>query len=693
MVLNADDAVVAAEVAAEQAYLDRVNAELDAAEERARGLGREAVARGALGTDGGIRLEDLRGLYESDVFMHNAVRRRAMLGAQRDGVLFGRLDYADGTVRYVGRLGVRDDSHEPLVLDWRAPAAEAYYRATPMDPHGVVRRRTITSTDRHVTGLDDDLLDATRVPEGMAFVGDGALLSAMAKARDGKMGTIVATIQADQDAAVRAPATGTTVISGGPGTGKTVVALHRVAYLLFTDRRRFEAGGVLVVGPSAAFVRYIDRVLPSLGEESVVLKTLGDLIPAVSITRPETGLAADLKGSDRLLPVLRRAVHVTMPRPVAPLRVRVSGTPLTVQAGTVARVREEAFATGGGYADVRAAAERALLDLLWAEATRRRPASLSRAEFADAVRHDRAFGRYLRATWEKADPKAIFGRLRRDRGFLDRCARGLLDRHEVDALAESWARPRLTVPDVAVVDELLALTGQVARVPQPERDPDDPPPPPPEPDEYAHVVVDEAQELTAMQWRMVARRGPRATWTIVGDDAQSALPDRAAARAAMAAALPEPRHEHRLGTNYRNPSEIFALAVRVLGAQAADADLPVAARSSGREPEVRHVAAAAFADGVERAVRDLRDDVAGSVAVIVAGEADAAAFAHLADERVRVLTALECKGLEFDGVVVAGPERIAAPVAPEVAARTLYVVLTRATRHLVCVTADAHWPA
>ncbi|HEV2890252.1 MAG TPA: UvrD-helicase domain-containing protein [Frankiaceae bacterium] len=668
------------ELAVEQAYLDLVNARLDDAEEAARALGDEAIARGALYAEGGVREEDARALYESDVFMHASVVRTAVLRSEREGLLFGRLDLTDGVTRYVGRLGVRDERYDALVLDWRAPAAEPYYRATPLDPRGVVRRRTITSVGRIVTGLDDDLLDAEHVPDGMAFVGDGALLSAMSRTRDEHMGTIVATIQADQDAAIRAPATGTTLITGGPGTGKTVVALHRVAYLLFTDRRRFESGGVLVVGPSAAFVRYIDRVLPSLGEESVVLRSLGDMLNGFSTSRTEHGPATPLKGSLRLLPVLRRAIERSMEPVRMPLTMKASGRTVAVNPGALWRMRAEAFERAEDFDAARAAAERAAIDALFAQARQG-----SRAEFADAVRHSRTFGRFSRAWFRKPDPRWVWARLH-ERSFLAECARGVLSDAEVDALSRAWSKgARVTVADVAVLDELVSLSGHFER-----HDPDEEDVPETatrrEPTEFAHVVVDEAQELTPMQWRMLARRGPRASWTVVADRAQSALADRDEAFAAMDAVVAQPRQEFRLGTNYRNPAEIFEFASVALGPQRSDADLPVAARSTGRVPEVRRVSDEEFDAALAQAVRDVLASVAGTVALIGGGDIEAI------NPRLRTLTPWECKGLEFDGVVVARPERIAVEPDPSVGARSLYVVLTRATQHLVCVT-TTDWPA
>jgi DNA helicase IV len=669
-VTDDDRTVLAEEIDEEQRYLDRVHARLDAAEERARSLVDEAIARGTLGTDAGVREDDMRALFESGAFIEHALRRTHVLDAEREGVVFGRLDLRDGEVRHVGRIGVRDEEYERLVVDWRAPAAEPYYRATPLDPQGVVRRRTITSSGGHVVGVDDDLLDPDHVPDGMRFVGDGALLSAMSRTRDDRMHSIVATIQADQDAAIRAPSRGTVLISGGPGTGKTVVALHRVAYLLYSDRRRFETGGVLVVGPSLTFVHYVDRVLPSLGEESVVLSSLGDLVPHVAATARDTGDVAALKGSaERALPLLRRAIERLAPMPGDPLRLTVAGTRMELARERVAAVRDEAFATRLSYDDAVAATARGLVDALWEQWRRDPPRWVTRAAFVDEVRHARPFRSYVRRACPKPDPREVFDVLRRQQG---------------------WRGP-LTVDDVALLDELVAMTGTPYKLPA---DPDDvvpdfgeeepegeAPAPVPEPrTEFAHVVVDEAQELTPMQWRMLARRGPRASWTVVADVAQSALADRDAARAAMEAVLPAPRHAFRLSTNYRNPREIFAVAVAALNDPSAD--IPVAARSTGRDPESRVVDD--LTAGVATAVEDLLALVAGSVAVIAS---DVAPYAGLADGRVRVMTPYECKGLEFDGVVVVSPERIAAE--PGVGPRALYVVLTRATQHLIGVTSGA----
>ena len=291
---RATTAEVAREIAIEQAHVDRVYAELTKAQARAGLVEADGMARGRTDRTGDVRDEELTGLFERDALVFNAARRRSTLDTQYEGLVFGRLDLdhamakddadPDRETRYIGRLGVRDDDYEPLVVDWRAPAAAAFYRATPVEPMDVLRRRVLRCKGADVVGVEDDLMVA-EAPDDLVVVGDGALLAALTRSRGAQMRDIVATIQRHQDEAIRASARGVTEITGGPGTGKTVVALHRAAYLLYSDRRRFESGGILVVGPSSAYTAYIERVLPSLGEESVTLRSLGDVLDGVTATR------------------------------------------------------------------------------------------------------------------------------------------------------------------------------------------------------------------------------------------------------------------------------------------------------------------------------------------------------------------------------------------------------------------------
>ena len=245
-----------------------------------------------------------------------AAKRMAQLDAAHEGLVFGRLDLRaelDADPRYVGRIGLRDDNHDSLLIDWRAPAAAVFYQATAADPKNVVRRRVLRSAGPKVVSVEDELLDA-EAGSDLPIVGEGALMAQLSRARDRSMHSIVATIQAEQDQAIRAPSKGVTSISGGPGTGKTVVALHRAAYLLYTDRRRYESGGVLVVGPSGVFMRYIERVLPSLGETAVALRSLGEVVDGIRATRHDEPAVAAVKGSARMAELMRRTLAPAGPR-------------------------------------------------------------------------------------------------------------------------------------------------------------------------------------------------------------------------------------------------------------------------------------------------------------------------------------------------------------------------------------------
>ncbi|MEO7234875.1 MAG: UvrD-helicase domain-containing protein, partial [Lapillicoccus sp.] len=354
---------VAREIEGEQAHVDRVYAELAKAGVRAGLVEADGLARGRTDRVGEARDEELTGLFERDALVLHAVRRRHALESQYEGLVFGRLDidhpvpaHANGDsgangdlkhsngeapereVRYIGRLGVRDDEYEPLVIDWRAPAASPFYRATPVEPLGVLRRRVLRCKGADVVGVEDDLMVA-EAPDDLVIVGDGALMAALTRSRGSRMRDIVATIQRHQDEAIRASARGVTEITGGPGTGKTVVALHRAAYLLYSDRRRYESGGILVVGPSAAYTSYIERVLPSLGEETVTLRSLGDVVDVVSTERLDSPAAAAIKGSLRIRTVLSRAAHDAVPDAPEEFRAFVAGQAVRLDRRTLDQVR------------------------------------------------------------------------------------------------------------------------------------------------------------------------------------------------------------------------------------------------------------------------------------------------------------------------------------------------------------------
>ena len=289
----------------------------------------------------GPTAENDQGWSERESFAREYQDRTAELDAAERNLCFGRLDFDEGARLYIGRLGLRSEGHERLLIDWRAPAAEPFYRATARERHGVTRRRHLHTAGRRVVSLDDDVLDLDAVDESR-LTGEAALLASLRRGRTGRMGDIVATIQADQDRVIRADPGGILVVEGGPGTGKTVVALHRAAYLLYTHRKRLARRGILVIGPSATFLRYIDQVLPSLGENDVVLATVGSLFPGVDPAGPDTPRAARVKGNAKMADVLARAVTALRRMPAAAIEIKVDGAVYRLTPQVCQQARDQA---------------------------------------------------------------------------------------------------------------------------------------------------------------------------------------------------------------------------------------------------------------------------------------------------------------------------------------------------------------
>ena len=724
---NQPSAEVAHEIAVEQAHVDRVYAELAKATQRAALVEAEGMARGRTDRTGDVRDEELTGLFERDALVFNAARRRTTLDTQYEGLVFGRLDLTHETrsgaeereVRYVGRLGVRDDDYEPLVIDWRAPAAAPFYRSTPVDPMGVLRRRVLRCKGADVVGVEDDLM-VPEAPEGMVVVGDGALMAALTRSRGAQMRDIVATIQRHQDEAIRATARGVTEITGGPGTGKTVVALHRAAYLLYSDRRRFENGGILVAGPSAAYTAYIERVLPSLGEETVTLRSLGDVVDGVSTERLDANEAAAVKGSLRIRRVLARAARDVIPDAPTQFRAFVAGRPIRLDADVLGRVRAQVLRHHQRNLGLEAA-EQALAEAAWASDRHG-----EKADFMERFTDHLEVDAFLAQWWRPLDPREVLLWLA-DRDRTRRYAQGVLTPREVDVLVESMQAALETgqwsVADVALIDDLAGRLGPMREQPREERgfyeieELDDvsqygvaevqsqslrgpvvnrqsevTPHTMRErllygrverPEEYAHVLVDEAQDLSPMQWRMLGRRGRWASWTVVGDAAQSSWPDPAESRRAREEAFgSQPRRLFHMDTNYRNAREIFDYAAVVVRREVPDADIPQAVRETGIQPRELHVPVADLGHHLGEAVEDLLGEVEGSIAVITPRMwADLAApLAKHPSDRVYVVDPMSTKGLEYDATVILDPAEISAESPGGV--RVLYVALTRAAHRM-----------
>ncbi len=697
------------EIAHEQSVVDRVYTQLDKAARSAALLAQEGHDRARLGHEGG--------LVERDAMVYQSARRIATLDAAHEGLVFGRLDLADPQEgpRYVGRIGLRDDDHESMLIDWRAPAAAVFYQATPTDPRGVARRRVLRCRGKRVIGVEDDLLD-TESAGDLPVVGEGALLAQLSRARDRSMHSIVATIQASQDEAIRAPAIGVVEISGGPGTGKTVVALHRAAYLRYTDRYRYERGGVLVVGPSGVFMRYIERVLPSLGETSVSLRAMGEVIEGVDASRHDVPAVAAVKGAERMAELLRRAARQAVPGAPDELRYFYRDDVLQLTRRDLANARRSLLGHGRRNAVSSTRAASHLVEVLWRQVAGERALERSREEFAETVLNDDKFLLFLREWWPPLYAAQVLGWLSRP-DFLTRVGEGVLSPDDVAVLSrpDAWGADEhdLSIEDVALLDELRHLLGEPPEEPDEVDDPlahlvdanmpelttisdrefggpratrhvED--------DVYAHVLVDEAQDLTPMQWRMLGRRGRTATWTIVGDPAQSSwpFPDEAA-RARDEALRTKPRYRYHLDTNYRNSAEIYRFAAEYADRVGLEIDLPTAIRSTAVEPAVLDDSGDLRGTAVKEVDRMLAE-VGGTVAVVAAGERRAEVrdwFSGHPDAtggdqtRLAVLTGLETKGLEFDGIVVVDPQQIEEEATTGRA--TLYVVLTRATQQLSLV--------
>ncbi|MGC4814630.1 HelD family protein [Micromonospora sp. DT228] len=691
------------EIAAEQRHLDRVYARLAELRRSAVRAERDGYRIARVGTHGS--------LVERDAMVFHAAQRRHVLDAEYEGLVFGRLDLRDRQVLHVGRLGIRDEDASTLVVDWRAPAAAAFYQATPAQPLDVVRRRTIQSRAERVTRIEDDLLDPTAAPEGMTVVGDGALLATLSKATGRGMRDIVATIQREQDEAIRSPGSGVTIVAGGPGTGKTAVALHRAAFLLYSDRSRYAGGGILVVGPSGVFVEYIASVLPSLGEDTATLHSLGTLFSGMTATRTDPPEVAAVKGSLRMRRVLERAVRDAAPGGPNELRMLYRGTLLRLDRAGLDRIRDRALHRGARRNEVRRAGFDGVFAALWAQAREVGIRLPEQRTFEAEIAERSEFREFLKAWWPRLHPRHVLGWLARpDR--LRRYAGGILSGAEIRLLSAAYRSldsDGLTIADIALLDELDALLGKPAQPAKARRDPFQlaggvrelstasdrqraaraaARERPEDYREYAHVVVDEAQDVSPMQWRMVGRRGRLASWTVVGDPAQTAWTgDPEELNQARDQALGRrKRHDFTLTTNYRNSSEIFAVAAAEIRRLYPDLPLPTAVRSTGVDPVELVVPATGLETAVVKAAAGLLTEVEGTVGVItpvprrdeVAGWLDA-----LGAPRLQVVTSLEAKGMEYDGVVLVAPSEIRAD--PGAGVRTLYVALSRATQRLTTI--------
>lgn len=669
---------------------------------------------------------------ERDAFAALYEDRLAQLHAVEDRLCFGRIDLLDDSTTYIGRIGLSDDEHNPLLTDWRAESARAFYQATAHQPGDVVRRRQILTRGREVTAVEDEVLRLDLLQEAPQNLrGDGALMAALSAARTDKMHDIVSTIQSEQDEVIRADLAGTLVVQGGPGTGKTAVALHRAAYLMYAHREQLARSGVLLVGPSATFLTYIDQVLPSLGETGVVATTLGNLVPGFSASREDDPVVADLKGDLRMLQVVARAIRVRQRLPQQDVKVRVEGHNFVISRRDAAVARAKAQRSGKPHNQGRVIFVREMLNKLadQYEQSLDHPFSVEdRQAIKEDLRSNDVVRRTLNLCWLPLTAEQIVGDLWSKPHRLEQAAphltaeqRKLLVRKDnlvwtvsdiplLDEAAEllgvddQAARQRAKLEQqqrdsqVAYAKETLAATGLkglvdaadlAARFSAPqaalnvaERAHSD------RSWIFGHIIIDEAQELTAMQWHMVLRRCPRQSLTVVGDVAQcSALGGTRDWAKRFDPLLTRGWRQVNLTVNYRTPAMISIQADAV----ARQNGLPVSTRTAARD------VANALTEHEAVSIEQLRAKVleltaenlqalppggSGRVAVIgkwVVRNQLREQLAMISDPRLRVLTPVEVKGLEYDRVIIVDPDHIAAGPG---GAADLYVAMTRPTQHL-----------
>jgi DNA helicase IV len=642
---------------AEQAYVDRAYGfleEMRAAVERAPGTVDDEVLGAYL-----------------DAW---AARRLATFEDAERGLCFGRLD-VENSARplYVGRRWVHDDEGEVAVASWQAPAARPFYTATPADPQRVTLRRRFRAEGRRLLDIADETLDGSTA----SVAGGDFLLEELDRSRDRHMRDIVATIQADQYALITREPDTPLLVQGGPGTGKTAVGLHRASYLLFTHREQFGRRGVLVVGPNPTFMEYVSHVLPTLGEENVDQRAAGDLVDGVTATRAEAPDVAAVKGDARMAQVVERAVAELPPGQARELVARLDGEFIKVREHEVRELLDGVRAAHGRGTSARDRFRMELLRTFYRDYGRRLGGAALRSfeEVERALRSSGLLQRVLDAAWPVTPPARLVRRLLMSPTRLAASADGILDAREQKLLLRDRPRKaaelRWSDHDLPLLDEAAALLEGA-------------------PPTYGHVIVDEAQDLTPMQLRMVGRRIRDGSYTLLGDIAQATGP---VAHGAWESVLAHLEHGEdadvaELRHAYRVPAEIMEFALPLLERIAPDVEPPLAFRTGGTPPRLRRVEHAALLPEALHEATALAAEP-GLLAVIAPAELlaqveslDGSPF----DETVALLSPSRAKGLEFDHVVVVEPAAIARDDLRGL--RELYVALTRPTRTLVVVHAE-----
>lgn len=675
------------EMELEQAYIDNAYLWLD----RARALA-EAMRENVVDGQGGT----FQNRYERDVVWERVGVRLHQLELGERSLIFGRVDTEpteedpEGDSFHIGRIAVSDDQSNAVVVDWRAPLAETFYRATGLDPMGLRRRRHFASRGQTLLGIDDELFgSATQALDQGLVQGHGALIAALEESRSGKLSDIVGTIQTEQDRIIRSPLQGVLVVQGGPGTGKTVVALHRAAYLLYSQRFPLEGQGVLVLGPNRVFLSYIEQVLPSLGEAGIQIAVLADLVPAIRATGHDATEVGRVKGDSRMINVIRRAVRDRQHPLREELRVPYGLQFLVFTREDSVEIIEKARRRSRTHNAGRRHVEQLVFERL---------AATSRSDdtfevIRDRIRRDPLVIEALERMWPVLTPAELLNDLFGSRGLLRSAGSGRLKESEWPLLYRERshvpAELIFTADDVPLLDEALELLG-----PRPKHLEAD------AVRTFGHIVVDEAQDLSPMELRMLDRRSLNGSMTIVGDIAQATGAWPHQSWESVLEYLPDRRPPRRadLTIGYRVPGPIMELAAKMLVLAAPGIAPPQSIRHTGEPPLILGVASSELeAEVVERVRYELKTIGSGNIGVIVpesmAEQIDAAltragidygrATRQGLEKQVTVVPVNLVKGLELDSVLVVEPKRMLEEQIR--GAQSLYVALTRSTKRLTVI--------
>ena len=606
-----DSARATTPVAEEQEFVDRAYSRLDQLRSQYREQRQKIDANHGVG--------NAQGWTERDALATHFAELSSRLDNVEERLVFGRLDMKDHATHYIGRISLLDEHSSPLLVDWRAPISAPFYQATAQEPLGVVRRRHIATRARSVTSVEDELLDVDQAQhQGLTLQGEGALMSALSSARSGRMGDIVATIQGEQDRVIRASDRGILVVQGGPGTGKTAVALHRAAYLLYTQRERLERSGVLIIGPSRTFLRYIEQVLPSLGESGVVQMTIGDIVPGLSAQDDDPVDIAAIKGRAAFSRILREAVRLIPRLPDRDQVLQVWNRRVTLRVKDVQEALSRARRSGRPHNVARESFAMGLMELLAGRLIVEAGDASSTADidpddlrtWMSEIRDSVDARRAINLAWMPTQAPAFLRKLWSRPDLLaqaNRKAGAPLSVEDLSLLYRAQDEP-LTISDIPLIDELEELLGTLDLASAQKRRAEEQR----EKEEreranealkatglgggivtadmlmrqtqeapslrplaeraradrswtYGHIVIDEAQDLSPMAWRCLLRRCPSRSMTVVGDLDQKRGHRRPHSwKQALGPAARAFSEEFVLSISYRTPRALTRIAQAVM---------------------------------------------------------------------------------------------------------------------------------